>query len=89
MPEFGLTSPNYFSTTLVVGGFLALDWGPTARSDALVGLTQGGGVADPGESDLSTTPLLRTNRTIYDQFVVSAGDNGLDLSFLTRLGVPF
>ena len=89
VPEFLTTSPNYFSTTLVVGGFLALDWGPTGRSDALVGLTRGGGVADPGESDLSNTPLLRTNRTVYDQFVVSAGDDGFDLSFLTRLGVPF
>jgi hypothetical protein len=92
VPEFLSTSPNYFSTTLLVGGFLVLDWGPTARSDALVGLTGGGGAPDPGEADLSGTLLLRTNRTIYDIFqplLVLQGDDGVDLSFLTRLGVPF
>jgi hypothetical protein len=92
VPEFLTTSPNYFSTTLFVGGFLALDWGPTARSDALVGLTGGGGAPDPGEADLARTLLLRTNRTIYDIFqplFVLQGDDGVDLSFLTRLGVPF
>jgi hypothetical protein len=92
VPEFLSTSPNYFSTTLLVGGFLALDWGPTARSDALVGLTGGGGAPDPGEADLARTLLLRTNRTIYDIFqppLVLQGDDGVDLSFLTRLGVPF
>jgi hypothetical protein len=92
VPEFFSTSPNYFSTTLLVGGFTVLDWGPTARSDALVGLTGGGGAADPGETDLSGTLLLRTNRTTYDIFppeFVVLGDDGFDLSFLTRLGVPF
>jgi hypothetical protein len=92
VPEFLSTSPNYFSTTLLVGGFLVLDWGPTARSDALVGLTGGGGAPDPGEADLSGLRLLRTNRTIYDIFqplLVLQGDDGVDLSFLTRLGVPF
>jgi hypothetical protein len=46
-------------------------------------------VADPGPSDLSSTLLLRTNRTIYEQFIPVAGDGAVDLSFLTRLGVPF
>jgi len=39
------------------------------RSDGLVGITQDGGAADPGGTDLSRLPLLRKRGTTYQQFV--------------------
>src|SRR5690606_27831015 len=50
--EFFSSDPNYFTTELYdrFGG-VAIKWGPTARGEGIVGVTQGGGVADPGETD--------------------------------------
>ena len=46
--QFFSSNPNYFTAELRDQGGIALKWGPTARGAGLVGVTQGGGAADPG-----------------------------------------
>jgi hypothetical protein len=85
VPQFGSLSPNYFDVSLVFGGGIVLDWGATERGDSLVGLTAGGGAADPGATDLSDRFLLSARRTTYEPFTVP----GLfDLSFRVLLAIP-
>ncbi len=86
VPEFFSDSPNYFSVHLLPLGLFAIDYGATARSDALVGVTQGNGATDPGEQDLSDGfPILSGRGTHYEQFL--APDPG-DLSFVDLLFLP-
>lgn len=85
--EFGTDNANYFSVHLLPFGFFGLDYGPTSRSDALVGITQGNGAANPGETDLSSaSPILSGRGTKYEQFL--APDPG-DLSYRPFLFHPF
>jgi hypothetical protein len=87
VPEFFSDSPNYFSVHLLPLGIFALDYGATARGGALVGITQGNGAADPGESDLSDgLPLFSGRGTRYEEFIPP--DPG-DLSFEPFLFLPF
>ena len=88
VPEFGSTSPNYFSVKLRPLGVVQVEYGATARSDSLVGVTQGGGAADPGESDFSTrfVPVFSSVGTTYEQFVVP---EPFDLSFGSLFFQPF
>ena len=58
VPEFLATGTNYFSVTLDRRGDITIDYGATNRSDAIVGVTQGGGAADPGPIDLSGAAAL-------------------------------
>ena len=44
---------NYFSVELDEDGEIEMTWGATSRGDALIGVTEGGGAADPRETDLS------------------------------------
>ena len=86
VPEFFSDSPNYFSVHLLPLGLFALDYGATARSDAIVGVTQGNGATDPGEQDLSDGfPILSGRGTLYEQFLFP--DPG-DLSFVDLLFLP-
>ena len=68
VPEFFATGTNYFSVKLDKRGEITFNYGATNRSDAIVGITQGGGAADPGPTDLSETRRLWTTGTIYEQF---------------------
>ncbi|MDJ0710788.1 MAG: hypothetical protein QNJ14_10375 [Woeseiaceae bacterium] len=52
--EFFSTSPNYFTAEFCKEGDVYLTYGATSRSDALVGISEGGGALDPGETDLSS-----------------------------------
>jgi len=85
VPEFLATGTNYFSVTLDRRGEITFDYGATNRSDAIVGITQGGGVADPGPTDLSESRRLWTAGTIYEQFTSPPASfgayGGVDLSF--------
>jgi hypothetical protein len=84
VPEFEVTGTNYFTVKLDRRGDITFDYGATNRSDALVGISQGGGTADPGPTDLSETRRLWTTGTIYEQFVPPASFatyGGIDLSF--------
>ena len=82
VPEFERVGTNYFTVELDSRGDVSIDYGATNRSDALVGLTPGGGVADPGPTDLSRAWWLWTLGTTYEQFIGSFGTyGGVDLSF--------
>ncbi len=59
VPEFLATGTNYFSVTLDRRGEITFNYGATNRSDAIVGVTQGGGAADPGRIDISRSLAVR------------------------------
>ncbi len=90
VPEFFSDSPNYFSVHLLPLGTIRIEYGPTARSDSLVGITEGSGVADPGETDLSARPFFGNRGTIYERFHVTDGGvlEPFDLSFRDLFFVP-
>jgi hypothetical protein len=80
MPEFQWSSfgsfstfPNYVSMTLHSSGRIHMRWGATTRGEALVGITPGGGAADPGESDLSSLGSAPASGTIYEIFTFADG----------------
>ena len=82
VPEFLTQGTNYFSVRLDDKGGVTFDYMPTNRSDALVGLSQGGGAADPGPTDLSEVKSLSPVGTTYETFIGSFGTwIGVDLSF--------
>lgn len=74
--EFFSSNPNYFTAELGDQGKVAFKWGPTARGEALVGVTQGGGVADPGPVDLSRRGL-RPVGTSYENFLFNVSTKGV------------
>ena len=74
--EFFSSNPNYFTAELGDQGKIALKWGPTARGEALVGVTQGGGASDPGQTDLSRRGL-RPNGTTYENFLFNISTKGV------------
>jgi len=74
--EFFSSSPNYFSAELRDQGGIAIKYGPTARGAALVGVTPGGGVADPGPTDLSKRGLRPTGTT-YENFLFNVSTRGV------------
>ena len=84
VPEFLATGTNYFSVTLDRRGEITMNYGATNRSDAIVGVTQGGGATDPGGIDILRTWLSATGTT-YEQFTSPPASfgayGGVDLSF--------
>jgi hypothetical protein len=83
VPEFLATGTNYFSVTLNRYGDITIDYGATNRSDAIVGVSPGGGAANPGPTDLSEASSLSAGGTTYQQFAPAsfATYGGVDLSF--------
>jgi hypothetical protein len=83
VPEFLATGTNYFTTELRRDGAVTITYQATNRSDALVGVTQGGGAADPGPTDLSAGTHSAVGTT-YEVFGGSFGTyGGTDLSYRT------
>jgi len=68
VPEFFTTSPNYFSVELNKNGDFNIDYLATSRTDGLSGITQGGGAADPGETNLSADGDHDADGTTYEFF---------------------
>lgn len=68
VPEFFSTSPNYFSVELDKFGDIEIDYLATNRTDGLAGITQGGGAADPGETNLSSDDDNPRTGTTYEFF---------------------
>jgi hypothetical protein len=68
VPEFFSTSPNYFSVELDEDGDAEIDYLATNRTDGLAGVTEGGGAADPGETDLSEDDDHPIDGTTYELF---------------------
>lgn len=84
VPEFISTGANTFSVTLRDNGSITIEYGSVSASDGLVGLTEGFGASDPGETDLSAASSLSAVGTIYELFtLVKPFDLALSiLSFL-------
>lgn len=67
--EFFSSSPNYFSVEIEDDGEeIEFSYGPTARNDALVGVSEGGGAVDPGPTDLSRGDDVEFEGTVYENF---------------------
>jgi hypothetical protein len=74
--QFFSSNPNYFTAELHDRGGIVLDWGPTARGSALVGVTQGAVTTDPGATDLSRRGL-RPVGTTYENFLPNVSTRGV------------
>jgi hypothetical protein len=81
VPEFFASGANTFSVTLSSDGSIEIVYGTLTATDGLVGVTEGGGAGDPGETDLSANPNQSASGTTYEIF--TAGDNDLDGETLT------
>lgn len=81
--EFFSSTANYFSTDLGRRGRINLRWGPTARNNALVGVTEGGGAADPGPTDLSEA-RPDAEGTTYEEFL-----SGVTLTLMSNFDLFF
>jgi hypothetical protein len=79
IPEFFDFGDNTFSVTLRPDGTFNVDYGDLTAPDGLAGRTEGGGVPDPGETDLSAAPqpLGVGEGTVYEWF--NLFDNDLAL----------
>lgn len=79
VPEFPSTGANTFMVTVRDDGSYTVEYGVVSATDGLTGTTQGGGAADPGETDLSAGGLFPAVGTTYEN---AAGDlSGLTLEF--------
>ena len=82
VPEFLAQGTNYFSVRMDADGDIGIDYLATNRSDSLVGVSEGGGAADPGPTDLSEDRWQSAVGTTYERFLGSFGTwVGTDLSF--------
>lgn len=68
VPQFGGTDVNNFTVTLLSDGTVVMDYGQVDTVDALVGISEGGGALDPGETDLSINPNNSVSGTVYELF---------------------
>jgi len=68
VPQFLAGDSNSFSITLSANGEVTIDYDNIEALDALAGITQGGGAADPGETDLSSSSSLSATGTTYELF---------------------
>ena len=78
VPEFISTGANTFTVTLHADGTIDIDYGAVSALDGIVGVTEGGGASDPGETDLSAGGPFSAVGTTYEQFT-GPGD-AFDLS---------
>ena len=68
VPEFFAATGNSFTVTLEDNGDISVSYGDVAAADGIAGVTEGGGAADPGETDLSAGGPFSANGTTYEQF---------------------
>ncbi len=85
VPEFYSTGANTFAVTLHATGEITVVYGATNGSDALVGITEGGGATDPGEVDLSSSGTWPGTGTTYELF--TSGDY-FDMDYMTLMYIP-
>ncbi len=72
VPEFFDDRPNYFSVELKKSGRVRSGWLASSRGSSIVGVTEGNGAADPGPSDLSSSPTWPVSGTTYEPFTGGA-----------------
>lgn len=68
VPEYFATGSNTFSVTLHASGQVVVNYGAVNAVDAIAGVSQGSGAADPGESDLSSGAVWPGSGTVYERF---------------------
>ncbi|MEM8932873.1 MAG: PPC domain-containing protein, partial [Acidobacteriota bacterium] len=85
VPEFFASTTNSFDVTLFDDGRIVITYGAVAAVDGLVGVSPGGGAADPSESDFSAGGSFSANGTTYELF--GFGD-AFDLSGATIEFLP-
>jgi len=78
VPEYPDVGSNTFAIRMFANGEYSIDYGATNSNDGIAGITEGGGVHDPGETDLSRAgpQRLHGGGTMYEQF----GGREMDLS---------
>ncbi|MCK5406127.1 MAG: hypothetical protein KAJ37_01675, partial [Candidatus Krumholzibacteria bacterium] len=81
IPEFFDIGTNTFSVTLRSDNTFNIVYGGLTAPEALAGRTEGGGIPDPGETDLSGAPqpIGSGEGTVYENFA----DLDNDLAYLT------
>ncbi len=72
VPEFFFGGDNTFSVTLSDDGTVEISYGNIDAPDNIVGVTEGGGAADPGPSDLSGSPTWPVSGTTYEEFTLGS-----------------
>jgi hypothetical protein len=85
IPEFFSTGANTFWVTMSANGDVTITYGTTNGNDGIVGVTEGGGATDPGETDLSAAGSLSAVGTTYEEF--ATGELDLDSMVLVFLGM--
>lgn len=83
VPEFFASTTNTFSVTLAPNGDITVAYGVISAADGIAGITEGGGAADPGPTDLSAAPNQSNAGTVYEQFTFADPNDltGLILSY--------
>lgn len=82
VPEFFSRGANTFNISLFSDGAVEINLSNLTTSDVLVGISQGGGVADPGETDLSASSgSFDVSQTTYEAFNGDFDLNGKTLRF--------
>ncbi len=79
VPEFLGTTPNNFSVRFQDDGTVKVTYNGIFVQDGLVGVTEGGGVSDPGPTDLSDDNAFPAAGTTYQLF--DGGPSPFDLPF--------
>ena len=85
VPEFVSTGSNNFSVTMRADGSVSIAYGDVSATDGLAGVTEGGGAADPGASDLSSSATWPAAGTTYELF---GGGNPNDTTGITLDFLP-
>jgi hypothetical protein len=75
VPQFLGGDNNTFMATMRADGSYTIEYGNIDAADGLAGTTEGGGAADPGETDLSAGGPFNKAGTTYEIF--SGADNDL------------
>ncbi len=68
IPEYFWGGSNTFMVTLRADGSFTVDYGAMTGPEGLAGTTEGGGAADPGETDLGAAGALPAAGTTYELF---------------------
>lgn len=71
-------STNSFEVTLRANNTISITYGVLGATSAIVGLSPGGGVADPGEVDLSSSATHPVVGVVYEEFT-GGGTDDIDL----------
>lgn len=91
VPEFSNTGSNTFSMTLHANGNIDFSYNGMTAADAIVGLSPGGNLGNPGTAvDFSTSATWAIpglgDQAIYQQFTAGFDLDGLTISFVPAPG---